>query len=84
MFCRDPETGRRAIVEDIDCEALEADHLGEAVDDLGDVIEGVGEHAARHQVGLSEAGQIGSHDMIAIGKMRDEVTKHVARAREAV
>ena len=84
MFCRNPEARRRAVVEDVDRKAIEADHLGEAVDDLGDVVEGVGELAARRHVGLAEAGQIGRDDVKAIGKKRDEVAEHVARAREAV
>src|SRR5437879_3216902 len=84
MFCRDPETSGRAIVEDIDCEALETDHLGEAVDDIGNMIERVSELAPRRHLRLTKAGQIGRHQMKAIGEMRDEVTEHVARARETV
>src|SRR5262249_55522922 len=60
------------------------DHLGEAVDDFGDMIEGVGESFARGHVRLSEAGQIGRHDVEAVSKMRDEVAEHVARARKTV
>jgi hypothetical protein len=84
MLQRDAKTGRRAIVKDVDCEVLEPDHLGEAINHLGDVIERVGECVPRRHVGLAEAGQIGSHDAKAIGEKRDDVPKHVTRTREAV
>ena len=84
MLHGEPEAGRRAIVEDIDGEAFEADHLGEAVDDVGDMVEGVGEVAPRRHVRLAEARQVGRDDVEAIGQERDEVAEHVARAREAV
>ena len=63
---------------------FEADHFGEAVDDVGDVVERVGEVAARRHVRLAEARQIGRDDVKAIGQQRDEIAEHVARAREAV
>ncbi len=81
MLHREPEARRRAVVEDIDGIAIEADDFGEAVDQLGDPVEGVA--AARH-VGLAEARQIGSDDVEAIGQQRDEVAEHVACARKAV
>ena len=84
MFRRDPETSRRTVVEDIDCEALEADHFGEAINDIGNVIERVSELATRRHVRLSEARQIGRHEMKATGEMRDEVAEHVARAWETM
>jgi hypothetical protein len=63
---------------------LETDHLGEAIDDVGDVIERVGECVARRHVGLAEAGQIGGYDPKAIGEKRNEIPKHMTRTREAV
>ena len=84
MFCRDTKTCRRTVVEYIDCEAPEADHFGKAGDDIGNVIEGVGELASLRHVRSSEAGQIGRHEMKAIGETGDEVAEHVARARETM
>src|SRR5689334_16090079 len=43
MLCGDSKTGRRAVVENVEREALEADHFREAVNNAGDVIECVGE-----------------------------------------
>ena len=84
MLGCDPQAGRRAIVEDVDRKALQADHFGEAVDDAGDVVEGVGEVAPRRHVGLAEARQVGRHDVEAIRQLRDQIPEHVARARETM
>ena len=81
MLDGEPEAGRRAVIEDIDGIAIEADDLGEAVDRLRDPVEGVA--AVRH-VGLAEARQIGSDDVEAVGQQRDEIAEHVAGAREPV
>ncbi len=51
-----------AIVEDVDCETTEADHLGEAIDDVRDILEGVSESVGPRHVGLSKTGQIGSDE----------------------
>ena len=78
---REPEAGRRAVVEDVEGEAVEADDLGEAVDRVREPVESVA--AVRH-VGVAEARQIGRDDVEAVGQQRDQVAEHVARAREAV
>ena len=82
MFDSQTEACRRAIVEDIDGVAIEPDHLGEAVDRLGHLLEGV-LGAGRH-VGFAETGQVGSDDMEAVGQARDQITEHVTCAGEAV
>jgi hypothetical protein len=84
MFCGDPEARRRAVVEDVDREALQTDHFGEAVNDAGDVIECVRELAPRRHLRLAETWQVGGDDVEAIGQERDEIAEHVARAGEAV
>src|SRR6266511_3020809 len=84
MFGGGPEAYRRAIVEDIDCEALQADYFSEAVDDGGDVIECVLEFAPRRHVRLAEARQVGRDDVETIGQKRDQIPEHVARAWEAM
>src|SRR5262249_23316252 len=75
------ESGRRAVVEDIDGIAIEADRLSEMIDRLCDPVESAA--AARH-VGLSEARQIGGDDVKAGGKERDKTPEHMAGARETM
>src|SRR6202042_3158649 len=53
-----PETGWRAVVEYVDREAIETDHLGEALDDVGDIVERVLKTVPAEHVGPSESGQI--------------------------
>lgn len=84
MLCGDPETGRRAIVEDVDREALQADHLGEAIDDICDMVEGVGEVAGGRHVRLAEPRQVRRDDMEAVRQERNEIAEHMSRTREAV
>ena len=81
MLDREPEAGRRAIVEHIDGVAVEADGLGEAVDRLRDPVERI---AFIRQIGVAEAREIGSDDMEAVGEQRDQVAEHMAGGREAV
>ena len=81
MLDREPEPGRRAIVEHVNGVAVEADRLGEAVDRLRDPGERI--PLIRH-IGVAEARQIGSDDMEAIGEQGDEIPEHVAGGREAV
>src|SRR6202042_2826765 len=57
--CRQPDAGRRTVVEYIDRKASKADNLREAVDDARDNVERVGELAAIRHVGLAKAEQVG-------------------------
>ena len=84
MLDRQPEADRSAIVEDVDGELGQTEHLGEAVDDVGDVLERVAELVTGRLLGHAEAGQIRGDDMIVLGEFGDQVAEHVARAREAV
>ena len=77
----EPEAGRRAVVEHIERVAIDAGDLGEAVDRVGNPIEGA---AAARQIGVAEARQIRGDNVEPVGQQRDEVAEHVARAREAV
>ena len=81
MLDREPEAGRRAVVEHIDGVAVEADGLGEAVDCLRDLVERV---RLGRPIRIAEPREIRGDDMRAVGEARDEVAKHVARGREAV
>src|SRR4029453_1296849 len=80
----EPEADRRTVVEHIDREAIKPDDLGQAVDDTGEVVERVAERTPRWHTRLAESRQIGREDVEAIGQERDEVSEHMARAREAV
>jgi hypothetical protein len=73
LYCV-PEAGRRAVLEDKDGIATEADHLGEAVDHRCDLVEAIA--AARH-VRVAESPQVWRDGVKAIGEERDEVAKHV-------
>ena len=80
----EPEARRRAVVENIDREAIEADDLGKTVDHAGDVVECVAEFFPRRHVGLAEPGKVRRDHVKSVGEQRDQVAEHVARAREAV
>ena len=78
------EAHRRAIVEDVDRETSETDHLGEAIDDVCDILECVSEGAARRHVGLSKRRQIWSNEVKPVRELRDEIAEHMAGGRKAV
>ena len=80
----EPEACWRAVVEDVHGKPIEADVFGKALDYFGNVIERVTEFFSRRHVGLTEPGKVRGDDMKSIGEERDQVTEHVARAREAV
>ena len=84
MRRRKPQSYGRAVVEDVNRIAIEADCLDEGVDDLGKVLKGVVEPVAVGRVREAEARQIWSSYMIAIGQCGNEVAKHVRRRGEAV
>src|SRR5882724_45558 len=84
MLHGDSEAGRRAIVEDVDREAIKADHFGKTVDNACDVVERVFERTPRRHVRLAETWQVGRDDVEAIGQERDEVPEHMACAWEAM
>src|SRR5215813_8963980 len=81
---REAETSRRAIVEDIDGEAVKSDHFSEAVNSLRDVVEGVAELAPFRHVRLAKPGQIGRNHMKSVGELRNEIAEHVACSWKAV
>src|SRR4029077_8154232 len=78
------ETNRCAIVENVDREMRETHHLGEAIDDLRNILERVSEGATRRHIGLAKRRQIGSNEMKPVRESRDEVAEHMAGARKAV
>src|SRR6266581_6839070 len=75
----DAESDRRTVIENVDCVALEADCLGEAVDGLGQVLERVVEPFPVGRLRESEAWQVGCRKMVPVGQGRNEVTEHVPR-----
>jgi hypothetical protein len=73
-----------AIVEDVGREAMEADHLGEAIDDVRDILERVGEGAPRRHVRLPKPWQVGSDKAKPVRELRDEIAEHVDGGGKAV
>src|SRR5260370_16560368 len=60
--------------------ARKAERVGEVIDDLGDVVEGVCEVFWVGPVTVGKAGVIGGDEVIAVGEAREERFKH-ARGR---
>ena len=81
---RDAESGRRAVVENVDGEFFQAELLDEIAHDLGNILEGVGEAFVIRRVGEAEAGQIGRDDVEIIRELRNQIAEHVARRGKAV
>ena len=71
------EADRRAVIEDVERVLPEADHLGEPIDDVRQMIEAVLEVRSVWRIAKAEAGQIGDHDMIAIRERGNEAAIHV-------
>jgi hypothetical protein len=65
-------------------ETRETDHLGEAIDDIRDILERVSECAARRHVGLPKRRQVGSDDAKPVRELRDEIAEHVAGGGKAM
>ena len=55
----DVEADGCSIVEDVHREAMEADHPGEAIDNVRDILERVVEGAPGRHIGLPESRQVG-------------------------
>src|SRR5262249_4546620 len=64
----EPEACRRTVVKNVHCKPIEADDLGKAVDDAGDVVECVTELFTWRLVGLTEAGKVRRDDMKSVSK----------------
>src|SRR5258705_168571 len=73
-----------AIIEDVDREAMEAHHLGKAIDDVRDILERVSECAPRRHVRLPKPWQVGSDQAKPVRELRDEIAEHVAGGGKAV
>ena len=78
----EPEPDRRTVVEHVQREAVEAEPFRQALDDVGELLEGVVEVTARGHVRLAEAGQVGSDEVEPVGEQRDQLAEHVARGQE--
>src|SRR5262249_1170682 len=73
-----------AIIEDVHRESSETDYLGEAIDDVRDILEGISELAARRHVGLPKRRQVGSDKVKSVRELRDQIAEHVAGGGKAV
>src|SRR5262245_66663366 len=81
---REPEASRRAVVKDIHCKPIESDDFGEAVDHACNIVECVAKVFSRRHVGLTEPWKVRRDHKKSVGEQRDQITEHVARARETV
>jgi hypothetical protein len=78
MLRRDTEPCAGTIVEDIDRESHEPGRLGEAIDNAGQMIKGVGKVGALGHIRAAKAREVRSHEAKAVGKQRNEIPEHVA------
>src|SRR5262245_16039308 len=81
---REAEADRRAIVEYVDGITAEPGDRGEAVDDVGEVIEGVPELRPFRRLGETETRQVGGYYVVVVGEGRDQVAEHVGRRRKSM
>src|SRR5262249_37488682 len=82
---RDPEPDRSAVVVHVEAEPLELQRIDQQrVDDLAEVVEGVGEFGRGRPRAVAEADQIGRDDPEPVGEPWDQIAKHVRRRREPV
>jgi DNA-binding CsgD family transcriptional regulator len=81
---RDAESHWRTVVEHVEREAVEAEHLRPAIDDLREMVERVVEVTPRRHVRLAEPGQVWGDDMEPVGEQRDQLAELVTRGRVAV
>src|ERR1700761_609647 len=73
MGQREAQSGRGAVVENVERIALEADAFPEVADHLGEAVERVIEASARRRLRLAETREIGRDEMEMGFKQRDEV-----------
>src|SRR5262249_7036426 len=77
MGQRQTQADGSSVIEDVNGEAFEPNRLGETIDDLGEVFEGVAEVFAIGGLRESEAWQIRRDHAIAVGQGGNEIAKHV-------
>jgi hypothetical protein len=75
---------RCPVIHHVHREARDADLIEEAVDELSEAIEGIGELRTVRHVALAVAGIVRSDHMIAVRERGDQVAEHVRRCRKAV
>ena len=72
MRDRQPKADRAAVIVHVERVAPDAERLRELVDDLGEVIERVGELLGRRRTAEAEARIVRRDDMVAVGEQRDQ------------
>src|SRR6516162_312313 len=77
MANSEAEANRRAVIKNVERVVAEAEHLGEMLSQLGQVIEAVLESRSVRRVGETEARQIRRYYVIAIGKRGNKLPVHV-------
>jgi hypothetical protein len=78
------ETSGCAIVENVHGETRKTDDVGEANNNLRDILERIIEGAPRRHVGLPKRRQIGSDEAKPARELWDEIAEHVAGSGKAV
>src|SRR5262249_50607696 len=78
MLNREPEPDWGPVVEYVQGELIDADHLGESSDDVRDVLERIGECAPVRHVGLAKRWKVWGDQAKPIRELRNEITEHVA------
>ena len=77
MRQRQAEPNGRTLIENVQGEAIEADDLREAVDDLGQILERVAKPLAIWRIREPKTRKVGRDHVVAIGQSGDQVAKHV-------
>ena len=75
---------RGAVVLDVDGVFGQAELLGELVDHLRQVVEGVGELVVRRHRAVAVAGVVRRDHVILVRQRRDQIAEHLRAGREAV
>src|SRR5215831_6544621 len=79
-----PQPHGSSVVEDVDPEAFEPEHIYELIDPIRKILERVFESSARKQVRLTKARQVRRYQMKAVGEKRNQIAEHVTGARKPV
>nr|GFA98361.1 hypothetical protein [Tanacetum cinerariifolium] len=74
----------RAVIKYVKCIPAQPQRLGEALDDLVKVVEGVIERSPGGGGCVAKTGQVRRDHTVLAGQQRHQVTEHVARSRKAV
>ena len=81
---REPESDRRAEVHHVDRELVDSELLEQAVDHVGQVVEGVAERGPVRHRAVAERGIVRGDDAVGVREPGDQVAEHARGGGEAV